>query len=271
MTSFLFWNLNGKPLQTMVANLALRHEVDVIMLAECSIPPATMLQTLNPDGTADYHDACYEVPTKIKMFSRFSRKFLHPLYNEAGLTIRHLILPGLTPLILAVAHLPSKRNATQESQTLNAAAIVRSIEETEQKIGHRNSVLVGDLNMNPFEPGVAGANALHGVMSRSIAAEGSRRVQKIDYQFFYNPMWGLFGDASPGPPGTYYYRRGEHVEFFWNMFDQVLIRPALLDRFDSQDLAILETDGSTSLVTKSGLPNRTMASDHLPIFFRLKL
>jgi hypothetical protein len=125
--------------------------------------------------------------------------------------------------------------------------------------------------MNPFEPGVVNANALHGVMTRRIAERNVRVVQGKQYQFFYNPMWGLLGDATPGPPGTYYKARSEHMCHFWNMFDQVLIRPDLLHLFSNEDLEILESNGHTSLLSVQGVPDADVASDHLPVFFRLNL
>lgn len=125
--------------------------------------------------------------------------------------------------------------------------------------------------MNPFEAGVVSAAGLHGVMSRRIAQRGARVIQKRKWPFFYNPMWSLLGDESPGPPGTYYYTRPEHKVFFWNMFDQVLIRPDLLHLFNSEDLEILQSDGDISFLSSRGLPDRNVASDHLPIFFKLDL
>ncbi|AGP34359.1 hypothetical protein BE04_41665 [Sorangium cellulosum] len=84
-------------------------------------------------------------------------------------------------------------------------------------------------------------------------------------------MWSRFGDGSPGPPGTYYRDGGEHITFFWNMYDQVLIRPDLLDAFRPEELEILHADGASSLLTQGGLPDRGRASDHLPVLFRLSL
>ncbi len=74
------------------------------------------------------------------------------------------------------------------------------------------------------------------------------------------------------PPGTYYYRTSQHVTFFWNMFDQVLIRPALLDRFSNDTLEIVESLGDFSLLSPDGgVPDKTKASNHLPILFGLDL
>jgi hypothetical protein len=123
--------------------------------------------------------------------------------------------------------------------------------------------------MNPFEDGVVIAKALHAVMSRDIAERRSRVVQTKKYPFFYNPMWSLFGDASP--PGTYYYRTSTHKTFFWNMFDQVLIRPELLSSFRNENFKILTMAGNTSLLTSRYRPNSKIASDHLPLLFTLDL
>jgi hypothetical protein len=128
-------------------------------------------------------------------------------------------------------------------------------------------MLVGDLNMNPFEAGVVGAHGLHAVMTRADARRVERSIQGVAYRFFYNPMWGHFGDRSAGPPGTYYLKASKPINYFWNIYDQVLLRPALLESLTS--LEIVDSDGSNSLVTENGVPDSERGSDHLPILFRL--
>ena len=66
-------------------------------------------------------------------------------------------------------------------------------------------------------------------------------------------------------------RLSEPDTIFWNILDQVLIRPDLLDRFKNSDLRILTTDGTVSFLKGRGVPNESVASDHLPILFRLYL
>lgn len=271
MTAFLFWNVNSQPRSGMIANLAHRHEVDVIMLAECSISPALLLSELNSVETG-YHYVEQLACEKIELYTKFPGDFIRPIYEEDRLTIRHLKLPGLLDILLAVVHFPSKLWWSDHSQALECPKLAASLEQAENMVGHSRTVLVGDLNMNPFEAGVVSANGLHGVMSRKIAEKGTRIVQGRQYQFFYNPMWSFMGDASPGPPGTFFCSGSEHVVFFWNLFDQVLIRPALLDRFSNMDLKILDSDGRTSFLSpRTGNPDANVASDHLPLVFNLGL
>ena len=85
-------------------------------------------------------------------------------------------------------------------------------------------------------------------------------------------MWNLFGDKTPGAPGTYFYPdSGNPFVFFWNMFDQVLIRPELLDEFIYNELKIMTSIEDISLLNSRGVPDKINYSDHLPIYFKLKL
>lgn len=124
--------------------------------------------------------------------------------------------------------------------------------------------------MNPFETGVVATSGLHAVMTRTIATKKGRVVQKDYYPYFYNPMWNLFGDYTDGPPGTYYYYNSDHLSYFWNMFDQLLIRPNLLPFFRNETLKIVDKVGSKNLLTPTGIPDKKM-SDHLPIIFKLDI
>lgn len=121
-------------------------------------------------------------------------------------------------------------------------------------------MIIGDLNMNPFEHGMIAADGIHGISDRRIAAKGTRQVGKKLRRYFYNPMWNHFGDGLPAPPGTYYYDSSSQVNHYWNIFDQVLIRPELLDGFNDENLKVVTEIDSTSLLKESGCPDRSNSS-----------
>lgn len=206
MTTFLFWNLNGKRLEETIVNLAFRQEVDVLILAECDIPPKVMLKALNPKKKAEFHFP-FSLCEKVMIFTRFSKRFLKPVFESGRFTIRRLMLPAREEILLVAAHLQSKLYQSEESQKFECTELSRIIRDEEDKVGHQRTLLVGDLNMNPFEDGLVAAAGFHAVMARDIALRRDRVVQSRRYPFFYNPMWSLLGDASSGPCGTYYYER----------------------------------------------------------------
>jgi hypothetical protein len=92
----------------------------------------------------------------------------------------------------------------------------------------------------------------------------------VAHRFFFNPMWRFFSDATPGPPGTYFWRQARADVRFWYVFDQALRRPDLLQYFTDGDLQIVTGDGHVSFETaRDGRPNRALGSDHYPILIRL--
>lgn len=270
--TFLFWNTAGRPVGNIVASLARTHAVDVLVLAECA-SPEKVLSAANENTKVPFQWPVGRL-SRLTVLTRFPRRFLGPLYEEERISIRRLRLPARTEMLLVLVHLRSKLHRAEGSQIFEASRLARLIERQEEREKHSRTLVVGDFNMNPFEPGIVAAGGLHAVASRRIASEGARTVQGQTHRYFYNPMWNFLGDARESPPGTYYRRRGDHVEYFWHAFDQVLVRPDLLDGFTAGKVRILTgvpEGGTNSFLTKAGFPNRQTASDHLPLLFKVAL
>jgi hypothetical protein len=152
VTKFLFWNIGRRPLAHLVAELAEAHSIDVIVLAECEIGAATMLQTLNRTS-ADFHLPAGH-SRQIVIYTRFSPDFLEPVFESERVSIRWLTLPARAPVLLAAVHLPSKLHMSGDSQAGECTELGRRIDLEEMAPGHRRTILVGDFNMNPFETGL---------------------------------------------------------------------------------------------------------------------
>jgi len=268
MTSFLFWNLQKTDLSIEIANLAIVHSIDIIMLAECE-NPQNVLQALNQNSVVYAHSS--GLCKSIQIFVKFSRNLIKPVFETDRLTIRSLELPEKQKILLAVIHFQSKLHWSDSDQAQQCVLLATDIIQAEKNAGHSNTIFVGDLNMNPFETGIISSFGLHGVMSKQIALKQKRRVAGKDYLYFYNPMWNLLGDI-PAPAGTYYYSSGGTPNvYFWNIFDQVLVRPSLVQHFEDTSLKILTSDGNSNFLDKSGVPDKKRFSDHLPIFFKMNL
>jgi hypothetical protein len=270
MVKFLFWNINRKSLGDVVARAAAEHNVDVLILAESPYgDPASLLAALNSKRTDFFFPQAPVPGSPLQIFTRFSGTYLRSAFDGGGLTIRALSLPARNPVILAAVHFPSKLHWDEDSQALECVTLSRELRKQEEVEGHCRTIVVGDFNMNPFEPGMVGAIGLHAMMTMRLAERGSRKVRGVEYPFFYNPMWGHFGDLFGTVPGTHYYRGSAQVAYFWNMFDQVLIRPGLTAGFIPDELQIVTEVDGTTLLRPDGTPRRDGLSDHLPIRFAL--
>lgn len=265
--SFLFWNVARRPLEERVARIAAAHAVDVVILAECKTA-AVVTRSLNAEHPGTFRSVAGS-GERLRLFTRLPGGVIQALLRaplDAWLGFR-VVVPAGPELILFAAHLPSKLYTDETDRLEDARKLATDVWRMEVQEGHTRAVLVGDLNANPFEAPVAAATGLHGVMTRSVARETVRQIRGQDYSMFYNPMWRVFGDHKPDPPGTYYRRSSNVVNYFWNVYDQVLLRPAVMDWLT--DLRVLASDGIDSLLTPGGRPDATNGSDHLPLLFRL--
>jgi endonuclease/exonuclease/phosphatase family metal-dependent hydrolase len=272
MSAFLFWNLDGKNIADDVAELALERLADFVIVAECE-SPASLLEALNEKFEKQQGAFTY-LPTKsrVHVFVRFDDRYATLLYETPHFTIRHVQLPMCVPLLVAAVHLIGKRDFKDSSQDTQCGFFVNDLISLENdRVHHTNTVVVGDINMNPYQDGVVSVAGLHGVPTKALARKKERIVQGRTHKMFYNPMWRFFGERAPdGPAGTCYYWKAENVWTFWNIYDQVLIRPSLIDRFPDDAMEVVSEIGGVSLL-REGVPHRERFSDHLPIVFEIDL
>lgn len=266
----LFWNLNRKDLLGELPALTRQYDVDILILAESVLSDVDVLTALN-SGQKRKFLLPLNLCERLSIYTRFLRKSVIPVSDAGGIAIKHIVPPLGPDFILVAVHLSSKLHRSEIDYTMLSVRLSEMICEAEQRVGHQRTVVVGDFNMNPFENGMVSADGLHAVMDRRIALKKERTVQGKARSFFYNPMWSRLGDLSNGPPGTYHYPNSGQACFFWNSFDQVLLRPSLLDFFSDQSLEVVTRFNGTNLLNESGQPNKQQFSDHLPIFINLSL
>lgn len=269
MANILFWNINRKPLLKEIASLCHDNEVDILVLAECDIVITKLLECLNNNGRRQVYLSPFNPSSRLSFIIRYPASSIVPVSDEGGIAIRKISPPIGPEFLLVALHLPSKLYMSENEQIFQTVRVSQAIQEAEARAGHTKTLVIGDLNMNPFEVGMVGADGLHAIMDRKIALKKYRKVQGKSRLFFYNPMWGRMGDTSLGPPGTYYYNDSGHINYYWNTFDQVLMRPDLLEFFSEENLKVITSIREKNLISENGVD--TSISDHLPIMISLQL
>ncbi len=267
MTTILFWNISNKPLLEEIVCLCHTNEVDILVLAECKLSDVEILLAINPDIERKYL-APFNPSSYLSFFYRYPPECISLVRDEGRTAIRRVSPPIGNDFILVALHLPSKLYMSDDEQIYKCVDVAQVIEEAESRVQHDRTLVIGDFNMNPFENGVVSARGFHAVMDRNIASKGSRKFQKRDCKYFYNPMWRLMGNDTNGCLGTYYYGSG-YISYFWNAFDQVLLRPSLLDYFKSEDVSIITQVGDKNLLKNNKIDKSF--SDHLPIMIKLDI
>lgn len=266
MVAFLFWNIPKKSSAPLIAQACRDNQIDILILAESQTPPAALLSELNSQGGTIF----YQQPRlldSLAIFLRLPPKSMIAIFDNDRFSIQRVAPPIGSEMIVAACHLPSKLYSDPEDQSYNLRRLRKEIAAAEAKEGHQNTVVIGDLNLNPYDPGLRAVDGMHAVMDKKIALRKPKRAQGQEWDYFYNPMWSRLGDESVGPPGTYYHSIG-NISPYWHMLDQVLLRPSLLPFYKHQNLKILTEIGTTSLVGATG-PDKKI-SDHLPVVMKLE-
>lgn len=264
--NFVFWNVGKKSLDNEIVALSIDTQPDFLILAEYAGDESQLLRRLVnncPELNLIPRIAC----DRITLFSTCSPMQVRPKRERSRFTIQEVRRPGTMPFLLGLVHLPSKLYANDEDQLYSSMILRMEIEESEVEVGHRNTLVLGDFNMNPFDKGMVFASAINAISCLRTAERESRIVQGEPQNFFYNPSWNLLGDFGESP-GTYYHNSPGSLSYYWNTLDQLVMRPSLAYALDKSTFRIIRSVTGNTLVSADGLPT---ASDHLPIAFTAHL
>lgn len=265
--NYLFWNThNNTNINHILKDLIKQYRCDVVALAEYKANIRELLDLLDKEGINLYHVKQIGC-TRIHILTKFVPEKIEALPETSRYTIKKIPHDDLIDTIVAFVHLPSKLHANSYDLLEQVRYLKQDIEEMEEKLDCKNTIVMGDFNMNPFEDAMISASGLHSLSCKDIANKNTRTVSGRPYSMFYNPMWNLLGD-NVKPVGSYYYSDSSIINYFWNIFDQVIIRPELSSHFKLNKLCIVNKIGDTSLIDKNKKPNKNI-SDHLPIFFEI--
>ena len=268
-----FWNIAGQTNPTvkdLLYEWTSFHDLDIIVLIECKISTFDLLNSFNRGQHSIYFfSPSYRIGSYFQVFTKLKSEFSKPIAEERRYEAREISDPGYGSFSLIMIHFQSKMHWEESDQNAHLSEIKSFIENIEEQVGHDRTIVLGDFNMNPFQTGMVQTTGLHATMDRKIAQSGSRTVDGKAYKFFYNPMWSFFGEKGKGNVnGTFFYQSAKPITYFWNIFDQVILRPSMMEAFSEDSLEILTSIGATNLLNRRRIVDEKI-SDHLPVIFEL--
>ena len=163
-----------------------------------------------------------------------------------------------------VCHWPSRAAVSYYRE--RAGEQVRALTDSIRKASPDMKIIVmGDMNDDPFSPS----------MAKALGAK--RKMEDVDKGDFYNPWWDVL------------VRKGQGTLMYdgkWNLFDQIVLSPGLLNRDGKKDYSSLkyfkneifmrnylfQTEGRYKGNTKRTHASGTWLngySDHLPVLVYL--
>ena len=259
---YLFWNTHkNSDINDVLCELIVENNISMVCLAEYTAESDELINKLSVQNVNMMEYSCCS--ERIKLFGKVKNIQCRTDTDHAAIRIIN------DKDILCCIHLNSKIYSGHEHiREIYMEQIIKDIQSVEQELHSENTIVVGDFNLNPYDSSLVNAKYFHGIPIYEEAKRKSRVIAGEEFFMFYNPMWNLLGDAHE-PYGTYYYAGSDPLNTYWNIYDQVIIRPVLKSRFVGDSLKILKETKTRFLLDNSGHPNKKI-SDHLPIMFEIK-
>lgn len=251
-----------KDLSSYICSIAASTNADVVILLESPVSPQVILQALRQNVSQDfYYPRASEFDLRFHCFCRDPKLDLSEAHSAKRFNVRKLQI-GAHATLLALVHGPDVRNYDYARRQEFIYNMVTQLSYVKKNNNIDKLILLGDFNLNPFDEGMNLATGLNAMMTKACVKPRQRTYLEEKYDFYYNPMWGLFGDTIEGPSGTIY-DTSNQGPYGWSMFDQVILHHSVVEHFHA--VKILTEAGATSLMNRMGRPDSTNVSDHFPI------
>lgn len=274
----LFWNINDKasPFEDVIKDIS--KEIDILILAEANNlddSKITRLTGLKVVKSALVHDFGPFTPKFFSSENGFSLSYLHTVPSKR-LVVNLLSIDGFEEVLFCGIHFPSKLEYDGVTQDKIASRYVSWISDIEKVRTTLRTIIVGDFNMNPFELGMISPFSFNATLSEEIAKKGSRTFHYGSEYYFYNPMWSFMGDTDCNTgvkklPGSYFFPfTGDVSITYWNVFENVILRPDVINNIDLQSIKILTSRSGHQFANGAFQIDKDKYSDHLPLIFNLK-
>ena len=272
MAAFLLWNINKQNRDLLVQSIVREHNIDIVLLVEFepSKTRSDLSNLLQQDGLVKRGTS-----ERFGVFGRLNYGMTLVSTAIGG----HVELWDWTPESgnegrFALVHGLDRINNDDGTRRVFFGRVADLVREREA-VGHRRSIVVGDFNAHPFESAVLSSDGLHAMGIRHVSGQTNRlvRLGEANEDFFYNPMWRLYGHMTSSEAGlaTHYWQNGLAAELFWHMLDQVVIRPEECASFPEESVRILSSIGTVRLLAPDGTLDKGVGSDHLPLVFNWDL
>lgn len=257
----LFWNLNKRDNADLALTCMREEEVGIAAFAEYSGTEFSDDLFIR----SGYHSIGLGGCDKVKIIAREPIEILD-CFEESRFTVLPMKI-GETYFVVAAAHLVDRMSsADPEPRLVDIRKMMDVIHGYETKASIGKTIIMGDLNANPYDKELLLPNAFNAMLFKGIVRNKATRTWCGDeYPYLYNPTIHWLSEESENY-GSFYYS-GDCTSPVWNCYDQALVSPELMDSINSY--SYLKRIGDRDLIAKVRPDSKI--SDHLPLLVDIDL
>lgn len=260
----IYWNTKNNISLDSVIDILEDFAPDFLFLSE--INEELLLSNISKLKTINY--LYFENPgcDRVKILKKESIKCNLNYQTKYYTTLN---LPDSDLYIISV-HLPSQMFQHQSA----LKSFIRDVrQEIDSKIGNsniKNIIIIGDFNVNPFEPALIEFDGFGATNSTNFRKKITNLNPKSEKTLYYNPTWKLY--MNNHFPGSKYFPRPSGSSFDileHHLLDQVLISRNLLHNLENEKISFINK--TKNFIFFDDDKNKILISDHLPLNFEFEL
>lgn len=263
----IYWNTHGFKEFEVYKELLIDYSPDIFFTSETN-------EDLFLDLSSTFESVGYvhiENPgcERIKIFIR------NNLTCDLGIQSKFYSTIIVNDITIISVHFPSQMNHHMDALRNNLRRFRNIIDEEIGSSTEKSILVIGDVNVNPYEPAMINFDGF--MATNSISARKS--IKSIDDERrepYYNATWRLYSDnifpgtkKFPRPSGSSY----DIIEF--HLLDQVLTSFKFREIIESDEISIITKTSNYNLLNNKTYKNKKIYkidySDHLPLFYKFKL
>ena len=256
MLNILFWNLGKNAIEDYIVECIAENDIDVAIFSEYQKIDFSLIESKL--GKMYKHISGVRADKKVSMIAR----------NTINITVRqqqhryslYSINTGVKDYLLAAVHLEDRRNSVFADRKASIESLIGVIESTEDLLQCSNTIVIGDLNANPYDEELTSIYTFNAVLFKSVIEKNEfSNHNAVKRKRFYNPILHYISEDTE-MYGSFYYDK-DHMTSYWYCLDQVLVRRSLINSVTA--IRYLKKINSQKLVGRFR-PNKKI-SDHLPL------
>ncbi|HDX9535324.1 TPA: hypothetical protein ROX87_004794 [Bacillus thuringiensis] len=268
-----FWNLKGKDLSPAVLDIIKNiNTPDLLIFSETTKETREALQATLSSLKYVSRTQVGSGGVRVAVFDKLEKATVQDKREEQLFTSLVYQLGGEKFLVVGVHLYSPVSYPAMYDRWMSAHNQAGKIKRIEEEFDIDKTIVMGDFNFNPFEMPMVSSESFQATHCKRTSLRGGEGAKR----YFFNPSWRALGnDSMDGtPPGTHYYVpvNKESFVLYWNMYDQVLIRPNLFsDCTDSFEIITKGQMIESLLHEVDFIPDKDKFSDHLPIAYSIKI
>lgn len=252
----MFWNLKRHDNSALILKALTEHNVDIAVFAEHSgvdwkaVAKKSGYQFEPGLGGCNKIVLLHRTIWTISVKQEQNRYILYEISSTES----------SNHFVLCATHLQDRFTTDTVKRIMTIGRMINDLQNAEETCKTKESIIIGDLNSNPYDPELLGTNAFNAVLFKDVInAQEYISFEQKRFRRLYNPIIHYISEDTK-MYGSIYNTNSSNSPI-WHCFDQILVTKPLINSI--QNLAYLKEIGSTTLMAQRK-PKESI-SDHLPL------